>query len=93
MTAALRLVCDYGFEVAGLQVIRWRAVVGNWASRRVAAKVGFVFDGTVRRLLVHRGELLDGWIATLTRDDPRVPQPWLAPDRDAGPRRSTASLP
>jgi [ribosomal protein S5]-alanine N-acetyltransferase len=73
------LVCAYGFDVAGLQVIRWRAVVGNWASRRVAAKVGFIFDGTVRRLLVHRGELLDGWIATLTRDDPRVPQPWLDP--------------
>jgi [ribosomal protein S5]-alanine N-acetyltransferase len=79
MTAALHLVCDYGFEVVGLEVIRWRAVVGNWASRRVAAKVGFVFDGTVRRLLVHRGELLDGWIATLTRDDPRRPQPWLHP--------------
>ena len=79
MTAAVQLVCDYAFEVAGLQVIRWRAVVGNWASRRVAANVGFVFDGSVRRLLAHRGELLDGWIATLTREDPRVPQPWLHP--------------
>ena len=79
MTAALHLVCDYGFEVAGLRVIRWRAAVGNWASRRVAAKVGFVFDGTVRGLLVHRGELLDGWIATLLRDNPRVPRPWLHP--------------
>jgi RimJ/RimL family protein N-acetyltransferase len=79
MTTALNLVCDYAFEVAGLQVIRWRAVAGNWASRQVAAKVGFVFDGTVRRLLVHRGELLDGWIATLLRDDPRVPQSWLRP--------------
>jgi RimJ/RimL family protein N-acetyltransferase len=79
MTAALQLVCAYGFDIVGLQVIRWRAVVGNWASRRVAAKVGFIFDGTVRRLLVHRGEPLDGWIATLTRDDPRVPQPWLHP--------------
>lgn len=78
-TAALQLVCDYGFQSAGLQVIRWRAVVGNWASRRTAAKVGFVFDGTVRRLLVHRKELLDGWIATLTRDDPQLPQPWLYP--------------
>jgi ribosomal-protein-alanine N-acetyltransferase len=79
MTAALQLVCDYGFQVAGLEVIRWRAVVGNWASRRVAGNVGFIFDGTVRRLLAHRGELLDGWIATLTREDPRVPQPWLQP--------------
>jgi [ribosomal protein S5]-alanine N-acetyltransferase len=79
MTAALQLVCSYGFAVAGLEVIRWRAMVGNWASRRVAAKVGFIFDGTVRRLLVHRGVLLDGWIATLTREDPRVPQQWLHP--------------
>jgi RimJ/RimL family protein N-acetyltransferase len=73
MSTALHLVCTYGFEEIGLEVIRWRALVGNWASRRVAARVGFIFDGTVRRLLVHRGELLDGWIATLTRDDPRAP--------------------
>jgi [ribosomal protein S5]-alanine N-acetyltransferase len=79
MTRALQLVCDYGFEVAGLRLIRWRAMVGNWASRRVAANVGFVFDGTVRSLLVQRGELQDGWIATLVRDDPRVPRPWLYP--------------
>ena len=45
----------------------------------MAAKVGFIFDGTVRSLLVHRGELLDGWIATLLRDDPRLPEPWLHP--------------
>jgi RimJ/RimL family protein N-acetyltransferase len=79
MTAALQLVCDYGFEVAGLRLLRWRSMVGNWASRRVAAKVGFIFDGAVRGLLVQRGELYDGWIATLVRDDPRVPQPWLHP--------------
>jgi RimJ/RimL family protein N-acetyltransferase len=79
MTAALQLVCGYAFEVAELQVIRWRAFVGNWASRRVAANVGFIFDGSVRRLLARRGDLLDGWIATLTREDPRVPQQWLHP--------------
>ena len=79
MTAALQLVCDYGFQVAGLKVIRWRAFVGNWASRRVAAKVGFVFDGRIRRLLPRRGELLDGWMATLTADDPRLPESWLTP--------------
>jgi len=79
MTAALQLACTYAFDVAGIQVIRWRAMVGNWPSRRVAANVGFIFDGTVRRLLARRGELLDGWIATLTRQDPRVPQQWLYP--------------
>jgi RimJ/RimL family protein N-acetyltransferase len=86
MTVALQLVCDYGFEVAGLRLIRWRAMVGNWASRRVAAKVGFVFDGSVRGLLTQRGELRDAWIATLVRDDPRVPQPWPHPIQIQGTR-------
>jgi RimJ/RimL family protein N-acetyltransferase len=42
MSTALHLVCAYGFEEIGLEVIRWRALVGNWASRRVAARVGFI---------------------------------------------------
>lgn len=76
MSSALRLVRDYAFDVAGFEVIRWRALPGNWASRRVAATAGFVFDGTVRRVLPHRGELQDGWVATLTSDDPRVSLAW-----------------
>jgi RimJ/RimL family protein N-acetyltransferase len=79
MTAALRLVCDFGFETVGLRAIRWRATVGNWPSRRVAARAGFVVDGTVRHLIEYRGELRDGWVATLARDDPRTPVPWLEP--------------
>jgi RimJ/RimL family protein N-acetyltransferase len=31
----------------------------------------------VRRLVPHGGGLEDGWLATLTRDDPRVARPWL----------------
>jgi RimJ/RimL family protein N-acetyltransferase len=79
MRAALRLVRDYAFDVARLTVVRWRAAVGNWPSRRAAAAAGWRFDGLVRRSLVHRGELLDGWVATLLASDPRVPQPWLDP--------------
>ena len=56
MSAAVRLVRDYGFDVLGLTTLRWRAKAGNWASRRVAAAAGFVFDGTVRRLLDQRGD-------------------------------------
>ncbi|HET9649058.1 MAG TPA: GNAT family N-acetyltransferase [Microlunatus sp.] len=79
MSAALRLIRDYAFDVRGLQVLRWRAVIGNWASRKVAASAGFRFDGSVRRLLHHRGDLLDGWVGTLTADDPREPRTWLEP--------------
>ncbi len=79
MSASVRLVCAWGFGAADLSAIRWRAKVGNWASRRVAAQAGFVFDGTVRHLLVQRGTPVDGWVATLLRDDPRTPVPWLEP--------------
>lgn len=78
MSSALRLVRDYAFDVMGLEVVRWRALAGNWESRRVAARAGFVFDGTVRLGLAHRGELMDAWLATMTLDDPRTPpQVWL----------------
>lgn len=76
-STAVRLVRDYAFDGLGLEVLRWRAAVGNWGSRRVAAAAGFVYDGTVRQLLEHRGELRDGWVATITSHDPRTPQPWL----------------
>jgi len=74
-------VAEVGFglhpEARGRSIMT--AALNLVCARRVAAKAGFVFDGTVRRLLVHRGELLDGWIATLTRADPRTPQSWVHP--------------
>jgi len=79
MSTALRLVRDHAFDAAGLQTLRWQAMEGNWPSRRVAAQAGFRFEGRVRRLLVHRGEWLDGWVATLTAEDSRTPAPWLDP--------------
>ena len=86
MSTAVRLVRDYGFDVAGLETIRWRSVVGNWGARRIASAAGFVFDGTVRRLLVQRGERRDAWVATITRDDPRRPLEWLVPVELGGER-------
>ena len=65
MTDAVRLVCDWGFDELGLGRIEWWANVGNYASRRVAEKVGFTMEGTVRARLLHRGERVDGWVAGL----------------------------
>lgn len=73
MSAAVRLVRDHAFDVEHLQAIRWQARVGNWPSRRVAAAAGFRFDGRIRRSLNFRGELVDGWVATITADDDRRP--------------------
>jgi RimJ/RimL family protein N-acetyltransferase len=63
MTDAARLVVRFGFDVLRLERVEWTAVVGNDASRRVAEKLGFTFEGTARKGLLHRGERVDGWVA------------------------------
>ncbi len=63
-TRAARLACASAFSL-GVDHVRWKAIVGNDASLRVATRVGFRLDGTVRRLVSQRGQWRDGWIATL----------------------------
>ncbi|QAY62474.1 N-acetyltransferase [Xylanimonas allomyrinae] len=78
-TEAARLVVDYGLDPEGLGLARavWRAEVGNWASRRVAWKLGMRVEGQVRGMLLHEGRLVDGWIGTLLAGDRREPdEPW-----------------
>lgn len=70
MSRALRQVLVWGFELPGLEVVHWKAQVGNWPSRRVAGRCGFHMEGTVRGLLEQRGERRDGWIGSLHRGDP-----------------------
>lgn len=67
-TRAVHLAATAAFE-HGADHLRWRALVGNDASRRVAAKVGFRFDGTVRRFVLQRGVWRDAWVATLLPDE------------------------
>ena len=46
---ALRLLLDWGFAEKDLLTVIWWANKGNWASRKVAWRLGFSFDGTVRQ--------------------------------------------
>jgi RimJ/RimL family protein N-acetyltransferase len=71
MTRALRLALSWGFGDLGLRGVQWRAEVGNNASRRVAEKCGFRVEGTVRGLLFHRRQRVDGWIATVLPEECR----------------------
>ncbi len=64
-TDAVRLVCRYGFDDLRLARIEWQAETGNWASRRVAEKLGFVVEATCPRRLIHVSERVDGWLAGL----------------------------
>jgi RimJ/RimL family protein N-acetyltransferase len=69
MTRALRLVLAWAFALPGVDVVYWRAQVGNSASRRVAGRCGFRMEGTVRGLLEQRGERRDAWIGSLRRGE------------------------
>ena len=78
MERAVRLLVEWGFADRGAAVIVWRANRGNWASRKLAWRLGFTFDGTIRSALPQRGELLDAWVGTLLADDDRAPRGrWL----------------
>lgn len=79
MERALRLLVEWGFATQGVETLIWWANKGNWPSRKLAWRLGFTFEGTVRSWLPQRGERRDAWVATLLRDDPREPRtPWLA---------------
>jgi RimJ/RimL family protein N-acetyltransferase len=75
MSRALRLALVWGFELPGVEVVHWKAQVGNWRSRRIARRCGFRMEGTVRGLLEQRGDRRDGWIGSLRRGDPMAGQP------------------
>ncbi|WP_151083212.1 GNAT family N-acetyltransferase [Nocardioides cynanchi] len=78
MQRACRLVLDWGFSERGVRTVVWHAHVGNWTSRRLAWRLGFSFDGTLRGYLRHRGNLVDAWSGTLLVTDERGPRStWL----------------
>ena len=69
-TAAVRALCGWGFAALGLELIEWRAEVGNVASRRVAEKAGFLVEAVLRQRLVHRGGRVDAWIGSMLPGEP-----------------------
>lgn len=71
MERALRLLLAWGLDQCGLQVVTWLANVGNVASRDLAERVGFRFEGTLTGFLDHRGVATDAWVGSLRRDWPR----------------------
>ena len=75
---AAAAVIDWGFdrEGVGAERIEWRAVVGNRGSARVAQRLGFRYEGTLRRALSNSFGRDDAWIAGLLRDDDRTIQSW-----------------
>lgn len=73
-TSAVDLLLEWGFRDRGLEVVEWMGQRGNFASRRIAWRLGFFFGGVMREWLDHRGEYPDAWVATLRAHDPRRPR-------------------
>lgn len=81
MSRAVRLACDFGFDRAGLGLIRisWRAFVGNYASAAVVRRNGFRYEGTDRLGSLQRGVRRDSWLgARLVTDPPGPASDWPA---------------
>ncbi|MDN5790288.1 MAG: GNAT family N-acetyltransferase [Micrococcales bacterium] len=88
MTRAVRLAAghafDHGLWGTPVRRIHWRAIVGNWSSRRVAWATGFTAHGTLPETLVNPanrgGPALDAWHASLATGVEMVPgAPWFEP--------------
>jgi RimJ/RimL family protein N-acetyltransferase len=85
MRRALTLLLDWGFDEQGLRTVVWWADKGNWASRKLAWRLGFTHDGEVAQWQPHRGELRDAWIGHLRAEDSRDPKTaWLEVPRING---------
>lgn len=77
MTEAVRLVVAHALDTLGWQLVRWTAHAGNWASAKTVWHVGFSVPAFAPDLLVERGRVADGWIASLRAGAPREPvAPW-----------------
>lgn len=74
MTEAGRALLDFGWDRVGLYRISLLAAVGNLASNRVAQKLGFRLEGTVRGGSRGAFERHDAHLYGLVRDDVRPPR-------------------
>ena len=73
MTEALTAICAHALSPAGLGFDRlhWEYLPGNEASRRLAGRVGFDFDGAQPHPVEFRGEQREALTGVLRRDDVR----------------------
>ncbi|WP_327355652.1 GNAT family N-acetyltransferase [Streptomyces sp. NBC_01304] len=83
VTEALQTLARWAFEEGAVDRLEWRAEVGNEASRAVATRAGFTFEGTLRAAMAHRGARHDCWVASLLPSDVGL--------RPLDPYRPTAS--
>lgn len=78
--AACRVLMDYAFNTLGFTHLHWIAIDGNWASVKLAWKLGFSQPVFVPGFLEQRGQIVDCWMGTVRARDPKEPAyEWRAP--------------
>ena len=84
MTRAARLAITYAFDRDGIEVMHWRAYVGNWASRRTAWRSASAWRAPCGSCSSANGSRYDAWIGSLAQGRADGAAPPLA--RRAGAR-------
>lgn len=72
-TEATLTAARWAFSALAVDRLEWHAEVGNTASRAVAHRAGFTFEGVLRAALDHRGTRRDCWLASLLPADLGLP--------------------
>lgn len=67
--AAASLVCDWAFHSTDLERLEILVAVGNDRSKRVAEKLGAVFEGRLRHRIPLRGRSFDALVFSVIRTD------------------------
>lgn len=65
----VRVLCEYGFVVRGLQRLQLETLVDNVAMVTAATKAGFTLEGTLRRSAWVCGEFIDEVVLGLLADE------------------------
>ena len=73
-TEAAQLMIDYLFLSKDIARIHAIADVRNRASQRVLEKAGFQREGTMRKCLFNRGELVYGYLYSILREEWKEPK-------------------
>ena len=82
-TEAMYLMMRRAFDELGYRRYEWKCDALNEASRRAAARLGFVYEGTFRQATIYKGRNRDtAWYSILDSEWPRLRtafEAWLQP--------------
>jgi RimJ/RimL family protein N-acetyltransferase len=72
-SAAVSFLSAWAFSELGLERLQLSIRPDNVASRRVAEKAGYAYEGTLRSIKLIRGRRVDAGLYSLLRDEPSSP--------------------